>query len=125
MKYKVIQRKNPQEASLPSKYYAVSSSVGKFTVDDFAQQISGRSSLTSGDIKNVLDNFLEELPVFLKLGLSIQLAGFGTMRLSLSSDGADTAEEFTADKIKGARIIFTPSPELKKSIKNIKYEQVR
>lgn len=125
MKYKVIQRKNPQDASLPSKYYAVSSSVGKFTVDDFAQQISGRSSLTSGDIKNVLDNFLEELPVFLKLGLSIQLAGFGTMRLSLSSDGTDTAEEFTADKIKGARIIFTPSPELKKSIKNIKYEQVR
>jgi hypothetical protein len=44
---------------------------GKFTIRDFAKEIAGRSSLTRGDIENTLDNFLEELPTFLKIGMSI------------------------------------------------------
>jgi hypothetical protein len=35
---------------------------GKFSLCDFAGEIEGRSSLTRGDILNVLENFLDELP---------------------------------------------------------------
>ncbi|MDR2816655.1 MAG: hypothetical protein LBB62_08145 [Proteiniphilum sp.] len=41
------------------------------------------------------NNFLDELPTFLKIGMSIKLGDFGTLRLSLSS--APTApEQFNA-----------------------------
>jgi hypothetical protein len=78
MKYKIVEKRNPQNPTTPGKYYANSVNAGKFTIKDFAKEIAGRSSLTRGDIKNVLENFLNELPTFLKLGLSVQLSSFGT-----------------------------------------------
>jgi predicted histone-like DNA-binding protein len=123
MKYKVIERKNPQTPEKSGKYYANAVNAGKFTIKSFAKEIAGRSSLTKGDIENVLENFLDELPTFLKLGLSVQLGDFGTLRLSLSSEGADTPEAFKSDMIKGPKVIFTPGVDLKNALKDISYEE--
>ncbi len=92
---------------------------GTLTLREFAAEIAGRSSLTQGDIESVLRNFLEQLPVFLKIGMSIQLGDFATMRLGISSEGSETAEEFTAGNIRNVKIIFTPGKELKNSLKTI------
>jgi predicted histone-like DNA-binding protein len=124
MKFKLVERKNPQTPQAQGKFYANAVNAGKFTLKDFAKEIAGRSSLTRGDIENVLSNFMEELPTFLKLGMSIKLGEFGTMRLSLSSTGADTPDAFNAQhNIKGAKIIFTPSSELKENLKDIVFEE--
>ncbi|MDR0560160.1 MAG: HU family DNA-binding protein [Prevotellaceae bacterium] len=123
MKYRVIERKNPQTPQASGKFYASAVNDGKFTVRDFAKEISGRSSLTRGDIENVLENFLDELPTFLKLGLSVQLGSFGTLRLNLQSDGADSSEAFTSELIYGVKVIFTPGVELKEALKDIKFER--
>ncbi|KAA6301371.1 MAG: hypothetical protein EZS26_002460 [Candidatus Ordinivivax streblomastigis] len=125
MKYKVVRRKNPQTPQAQGKYYANAVNAGKFTVKDFANEIAGRSSLTRGDIENVLNNFLDELPTFLKLGLSVKLGEFGTVRLSLSSKGANTAAEFKSDFIKGVKVIFTPSVDLKEGLKDITFEEAK
>jgi predicted histone-like DNA-binding protein len=123
MKYRVILKSNPNDPKGPKKKYANPVNAGKFTLKDFAKQISGRSSLTTGDIENVLTNFVEELPLFLKLGLSIKLGDFGTLRLSISSEGVDEDKDFTVAHIKGVRVIFTPSPEFKESLKNTTFEE--
>jgi predicted histone-like DNA-binding protein len=123
MKYKVIQKGNPQKPDDPKKQYASPVNAGRFTVRDFAKEIAGRSSLTRGDVENVLNNFLDELPTFLKLGLSVKLGDFGTMRLTLSSEGVEEGQPFTASKIKGVKVIFTPGTELKESLKNISFEE--
>jgi predicted histone-like DNA-binding protein len=125
MKYRLIERRNPLKPAVPKKWYASPVNAGKFTVKDFAKEIAGRSSLTRGDIENTLDNFLEELPTFLKIGMSIQLGEFGTLRLSLSSEGTDTSEAFNASCIKGVKVIFTPSPELKKSLEDTPLEEAK
>jgi predicted histone-like DNA-binding protein len=125
MKYKVIEKKNPQAPQTPGKFYANAVNAGKVTIKRFAKEIAGRSSLTKGDVENVLENFLDELPTFLKLGLSVQLGDFGTMRLSLSSEGTDTPEDFKADRIKSAKVIFTPGVDLKAALKDIAYEEVK
>jgi predicted histone-like DNA-binding protein len=125
MKFKIIERKNPQDRQARGKYYAIAINSGQFTIKSVAKEISGRSSLTRGDIENVLTNFLDELPTFLKIGMSVKLGDFGTLRLSLSSEGAETEQEFKTEMIKGAKIIFTPSAELKESLKDIKYEVVK
>jgi predicted histone-like DNA-binding protein len=123
MKYKLILRKNPQDRQERGKYYANAVNAGKLSIKDLAKEIAGRSSLTRGDVENVLDNFIDELPTFLKLGLSVKLGNFGTIRLTVASEGANEPEEFKADLIKGVRVIFTPSTELKESLKDISFEE--
>jgi predicted histone-like DNA-binding protein len=123
MKFKVIERSNPIHPEAPKKKYASPVNAGKFSIKDFSKEIAGRSSLTRGDVENVLNNFLDELPTFLKLGLSVKLGDFGTMRLNLVSDGVDADKEFTAANIKGAKVIFTPGVELKENLKGIAFEE--
>ena len=118
MKIKLVEKGNPSNPSAPKKWYANPVNAGKFTIRDFAKEIAGRSSLSRGDIENVLANFLDELPVFLKIGMSVQLGNFGTLRLSLSSEGAEKPEKFNTALIKNQRIIFTPSVELKNTLKD-------
>jgi predicted histone-like DNA-binding protein len=124
MKYKVIERKNPQEPHEQGKYYAIAVNAGTLTIHDFANEIAGRSSLTRGDVENVLNNFLDELPTFLKLGMSIKLGELGTLRASPISEGANTPEEFKSDLIKGVKTIFTPSSDLKKSLADTTFDKV-
>jgi predicted histone-like DNA-binding protein len=123
MKYRVIERSNPIHREEPKKKYANPVHAGKLTIKDFAKEISGRSSLTRGDIENVLNNFLDVLPVFLSLGQSVHLGDFGTLRLNLVCEGVEADKDFTAANIKGTKVIFTPGVELKERLKGITFEE--
>lgn len=123
MKYKLIQKGKPGDPDAPKKWYATPIKSGTITQKNLAQQISGRSSLTSGDVNNVIQNLLELLPQELIKGNSVQLGDFGTFRLSFSSDGVDTEKDFTKDKIKGIKILFTPSNDFKKTLSDMKLEK--
>ena len=123
MKIKMVQRKNPQKKS-EVKYYASPVNAGKKTLRDIAHDIAGRSSLTRGDIENVLSNFMDCLPHYLRDGFSVQLGEFGTMRLTLSSAGAATEKAFKTEKIK-PRVTFTPGVELKAALRENSYETVK
>ena len=123
MKIKMVQRKNPQKKS-EVKYYASPVNAGKKTLRDIARDIAGRSSLTRGDIENVLSNFMDCLPHYLRDGFSVQLGEFGTMRLTLSSEGAATVKAFKTETIK-PRVTFTPGVELKAALRENSYETVK
>lgn len=123
MKYKLIERGNPGNIDAPKKWYASPVKTGTVTQKTLAKEIANRSSLTSGDVANVIQNLLELLPARLIEGNSIQLGDFGTFRVSFSSDGVDTADEFATDKIKGLKILFTPSTDFKRELSSIKFEQ--
>ncbi len=123
MKIKMVQRKNPQKIS-EVKYYASPVNAGKKTLRDIAKDIAGRSSLTRGDIENVLTNFMECLPSYLRDGFSVQLGEFGTVRLTISSEGAADEKSFKTETIK-PRVTFTPSVELKAGLRDNSYETVK
>ena len=123
MKIKMVQRKNPQKKS-EVKYYASPVNAGKKNLRDIAHDIAGRSSLTRGDIENVLANFIDCLPHYLRDGFSMQLGEFGTMRLTLSSEGAATVKAFKTETIK-PRVTFTPGVELKAALRENSYETVK
>ena len=120
MKIKMVQRKNPQKKS-EVKFYASPVNAGKKTLRDIAKDIAGRSSLTRGDIENVLTNFMECLPSYLRDGFSVQLGEFGTVRLTLSSEGALNEKAFKTETIK-PRVTFTPGVELKAALRDNSYE---
>ena len=123
MKIRLVPKKNPQKRE-EVKFYANPVNVGRKTLDDIARDISGRSSLTRGDISNVLYNFIDCLPHYLRDGFSIQLGEFGSMRVTLSSKGAETEKAFKTETIK-PRVTFTPGVELKTALRENSYETVK
>ena len=122
MKYKLVQRGKPNDASTPKKWYASPVNSGKIDQKGIAKEIAGRSSLTSGDVNNVISNFLDLLPNHLIDGKSVQLGDFGTFRISFSSEGVANQEEFNVSKIKGLKIFFTPSSDFKHQLEEIHFE---
>ena len=123
MKIKLQKKKNPQKRT-EEKFYANPVNLGKKTLRDITHDIAGRSSLTRGDIENVLANFMDCLPHYLRDGFSVQLGEFGTIRLTLSSEGAATEKAFKTDTIK-SRVTFTPGVELKAALRENSYETVK
>ena len=124
MKIKLVKRKKPGIKDDVGKLYANPVNVGKKTMHDIAKDIAGRSSLTRGDIENVLFNFIDRLPSYLRDGFSVQLGEFGTMRLTLSSEGAAMVKAFKTETIK-PRVTFTPGVELKAALRENSYETVK
>ena len=123
MKIRLVPKKNPQKRE-EVKFYANPVNLGHKSLDDIARDIAGRSSLTRGDVSNVLYNFIDCLPHYLRDGFSIQLGEFGSMRVTLSSKGAEKEEDFKTATIK-PRVVFTPGGELKRELAANSYESVR
>jgi hypothetical protein len=56
-------------------------------------------------MQSVLSNLGAVLPVFLKLGQPANFEGFGSFRVSVSSEGAATPEELNAQRIKSVKLL--------------------
>ncbi len=122
MRYKLVQKSNPVKPKDPKKWYASALHTGTITLHTLSKDIAGRSSLTAGDISNVIENLMERLPQYLIKGNSVKLGNLGTFRLSLSSEGVIKKEDFTTKKIKKTKMLFRPSTELKSELAQIKFE---
>lgn len=124
MKYKLIQKANPLEPDSERKWYASPVKAGTINNYQLSKGIANKSFLARGAVINVIENMVDEIPRYLIEGYSVNLNNFGTLRLSLSSEGVENPEEFTAHNIKHRRVVFTPSQELKKILQKISFEEV-
>jgi predicted histone-like DNA-binding protein len=123
MKYKLVARKNPQDREEPPKWYAAPINDGKVRQQDIAADIVNLSSLARGDVGNVINSVIDTVPKYLVMGKSVSLGELGTFRVSFSSEGVEDSKDFTVDKISGIRVVFIPSPELRKKLDNIHFEK--
>jgi predicted histone-like DNA-binding protein len=123
MKYRLIQKANPLEPENKRKWYASPVKAGTINNYQLSKGIADKSSLTRGAVMNVIENMVDEIPKYLIEGYSVNLNNFGTLRLSLSSEGVNTPDSFTGDNVKNMRVVFTPSPEFKKTLQNINFEK--
>jgi predicted histone-like DNA-binding protein len=80
MKYKLVQRKNPQQPAEAGKWYASPRNEGTVSQKAISEDIVALSSLTRGDVSNVIDNLLDTVPRYLLMGKSVNLGGLGTFR---------------------------------------------
>lgn len=124
MKIKLVKKVNPQQPEAEKKWYANPVNQGVITKHRISKDISGRSSLTRGDISNVLENLIDELPKYLTEGNSVKLGDFGTFRLSISGTGSDSPESYNTANIKKTKVVFTPGAALKRELDNIRFERV-
>ncbi|MDR1197824.1 MAG: DNA-binding protein [Prevotellaceae bacterium] len=123
MKYKLTERRNPPNPQAASKLYAAPVNEGKVSQKDIAADIVGLSSLARGDVANVIDCLIDTVPKYLLMGKSVSLGELGTLRISFSSEGVASAADFNTSMITGVRVLFTPSPELRKAIETVRFEK--
>ena len=122
MKYKMIQRVNPQDRT-QVKLYATPVNDGKITKADLAKEVVNLSSLSRGDVSSVIENLIDIVPKYLLMGKSVSLGELGTLRVSFGSAGVEDEKDFNVNKISGVKIVFTPGVALKKELKDIRFEK--
>ncbi len=89
-------------------FYPTTKNRGQVSTDDLAQLIAKQSSLTPGDIRNVIENLGDAAQHYFQLGYSVKLEKLGTMHVTVnaSGNGVETAEEVNVNQINNAHIVF-------------------
>lgn len=75
-----------------------------------------KSSLTLGDIKSVLTNFVEVMRTALYNGQSVNIQDFGVFSLSVRTKGVETEEDCTAKNILAVKINFRASSNVRPNL---------
>ena len=96
--YKVITRPtDPRVPNSPKRYYPHLITLGQsVNLKYIAQKMQDRSSLSIGDIKSVIQNFVEKMKEQLLEGKSVNIEGLGVFMLTARSKGAELAKDINA-----------------------------
>ena len=113
----VLRPSKPGEKDSEKKFYAVSKTNGTSSMKTLCKLISARSTVSSADVKAVLDNLNFVLDM-------VRLGDFGSFRISVSSDGVTDKKDFNSSMLRPLRIIFTPGGELKDTKKTLEYSRI-
>ena len=113
--YKVITRPtDPRVPNSPKRYYPHLITLGQsVNLKYIAQKMQDRSSLSVGDIKSVIQNFVEKMKEQLLEGKSVNIEGLGVFMLTACSKGADAAKDVNAKSVDSVRIFFQANKELR------------
>lgn len=115
--FKKILRKSPFDKNGNGKYYPQLITWGKpATLDTIAKQMKEKSSLTLGDIKSVLTNFVEVMRSELYNGHAVNVENFGVFSLSATTVGTDVKKECLPENIRMVRINFRASSSVRPNL---------
>ncbi len=106
------------------KYYAGIVREREVSLRKIVNQISSRSTVTTADAFAVIENFLTLLPEHLLEGRTVNLGQFGRFKMYLRSRGHETPEQVSIFSIKGTKMAFIPSQDLKDGMAAIKFSKV-
>lgn len=123
-KYSVVAKRNPLRPNDPKRFYAVSQIREDINEDQLASDIAFATSLTEGDVRNVLRNLTFQIGNRLLAGDQVTLGSLGSFFLQVSSEGADVRTEFTYHNIKKAKFRFRPGSLIRKVLQDLKFEEV-
>ena len=114
MEYVIRPKRVP--ATNKIRYYMLVAPVKPVELGDIAARIERTSTVSSADIKAVLDALQYEVREQIKAGHSVRLGDLGSFRPTIACKGMDKAEDLTVRNIKKVRVKFTPSATLEKEL---------
>lgn len=120
----VLRPSEPGNKDSKKLYYAQSKSTGIVGLKYLAKFISARSTVSSADVKAVLDSLNWIIDAELQEGRIVQLGELGNLRISVSSEGVEDKTKFSTSMIRPPRLVFTPGSELRITKKTLEYTHV-
>lgn len=122
--YVLMQRVNPKDVTAPRKFYAVAKSTGEESTRQLATEISKRNGLSVADVFATIEALIDLVPERLEQGKIVRLGEFGSFSTSISSEGVEKQEDFTAANIKGNSMNFRPGKLVQKVLDTVDYTKV-
>jgi len=123
--YEIKERKNPQNPTVPGKFYPSVVRVNTISTRQLAKEISQASTMSYADVLGVFAAASEVIANHLLNSDAIRLNDLGIISSSLRGNGAETAESFNAKKnIDGVKIQFLAASSLKEAVKEAEYQRV-
>lgn len=110
IRYRKIQNKIDSSVGY-NKWYGRAVVLGTVSTKDLAEELSHSTTLTRADIMAVLAELSEAMRRHLLGSQQVSLDGLGSFRVGLVCKSADTESEFTANNIKGYRIVYRPESQ--------------
>ena len=122
--FKKVQRRNPQDAAAPSKWYASLKSVGRRKEKEIAVLAVEGTTLDPKEAQLAYSRFGKMALQSLLDGYTVEIEDFGSFRLTANSDSTDTKEELTAKQIKQVNLRFTPCEFAKDVLKKATFKDL-
>lgn len=119
MKAKIIQKKNPKEPQAAPRYYASAMHDSTVGLDGLANTVASRCSLRRADVHGVLVALMDIIPDELASGKVVSMGDLGSFCVNVKSEGADTKKLVTPGLVKGMKIVYRPTKELRKKLRMI------
>ena len=104
----VSPRINPREKDEAPKYYGKVQTSGTITFDTLAEDIAYATTLTDGDVLNVLRALIKQIKKHLSDGKIVNLDALGSFQFQISGKGALTEEDYNTNLIQKVRIQYRP-----------------
>lgn len=101
-------------------YYAQPKTQQKLTNKMVIDRIVRETSLSEGDVKNALVSLSNVVCEALQMGMSVDLAELGSVRLTVPSKMMDSPDQVTvANALKTPKITFTPKQKMRDAAKSV------
>lgn len=84
--------------------------------DELCTEIAEGCTLTSADVKAVMDRMNYTLDKYLKAGRIVQFGEIGSFRLAIGSTGSVDVKSFNVSQIKKPKIVFVPVTAYRKCV---------
>lgn len=113
--YTLVQRKDMSKGALEDAklFYAQAVMSRRVVFDDLCDEIAETCTLTSADIKAVLDRVIWAMVTHLRNGEIVQFADLGNFRIAIGSPGVSNPEDFNAVMIRRPKVVFSPGKRLR------------
>lgn len=126
--YSIAKMLNPQDReSGEYKYYAKAQANGTVEINALAEEIAYATTLTDGDVLNVIRALVKRINLHIAAGQIVKLENLGSFQAQIRSDGADTEDTYSTSMIRKVTLQFRPGIGLKGQLNkaNLTFHKVK
>lgn len=124
--YVLTQKGNPGNPEAPKKFHAQAKSRNELTFRQLSKEIAeGSTTVSDSDVLAVLNDLTKVLKKHLSNGEIVRFGDFGSFQVTITSEGAETAEKFHPSLIKDAKISFRPGIDLREMLITLHFEKFK
>lgn len=110
--YSVARMKNPAEPDV-YKYYPKAQANGSVDINELAEEIAYATTLTDGDVLNVIRALVKRINIHISNGQIVKLENLGSFQAQIQSEGSATEETYSPSLIRKVSLQFRPGIGLK------------
>ena len=125
VQFKMVAKQNNLVTPPQIKFYPCAVSKREVDLDSLAQVIASRSTMSKADCYGVIIALTEAIGEALADGSIIKIKSLGTFQLTLQGFAADSVESSGKRTIKGTKIVYKPSKEIKGKLRKLDFKQIQ